>query len=170
MRVPDAAAQAEKIKLGITLAPYLALYRRLATLEQIGDTTRERKGREIRYVEERWAEFRNNSPLADEDPRKWTVVDILEFQKFLAAHFTPGVANRYARILSLVLELVEDDVRGFRSPHRNRRFETIPVGPRAQGCAAQRRAFAPSRRNPRRANNPSRNHTAIWPRVWRIPI
>jgi integrase len=55
-------------------------------------------------------------------------VDLLDFQKFLAVHYVPIVANRYVGLLIQVLELAEDSLPGFRSPHHNRNFKTLPVG------------------------------------------
>ncbi len=127
-----------------TLAFFIAQYRSICSTEDSVTSqalTVARKLREVGYVQERWAEYRGTvwsatlstpSPLALEDPRKLTIMDLLAFQKRLADHYKANVANRYMRVLCFILQLAEDGVPGFRSPHHHRLLKSIPLGSRGK--------------------------------------
>lgn len=139
---PGAAEAAEKVRNGLTLAPYLAHYRRFVGLQQLDAITSERKLRELTYIEERWQGWRK-AALAAEDPRKLSVLDVLEFQnKVLLVAYAPAVAARFVRVLATILEFVEDEIRGFRSPFRHKSFERISCPRRSKVALPSKEQFA----------------------------
>jgi hypothetical protein len=144
-KLPNAAEQAAIIKAGFTFQPFIEEYLRL--VDAMPDSpTRDRKINEVTYLRRRWAAFRNlpwaevvmtpgqprppspPSPLDLEDPRKLTVINLLNFQKELLKNYVPIAANRLARIVTNVLLLAEDTIPSWRSPHRKAAYKPIPVG------------------------------------------